>query len=1060
MMKKKRLDKIVLASSLVFCCILLFSTSSAWAADIQQQRKGSSSTITSAQSSVDLAAGILDAGKLQHTVYNNGLLGTWGWSGYVIPELPAGWFKGYGYVPDFNIWIGIPEGPWTSTYTYWDSGLQDSVTMTGPTVSEAQLHGGTNQSDWDPTEESFGRYHSGDVTIGDVIPGAPLSTLPLMATSTIRESWPEDEDGERFWPGPWAIDPGSDGIARTEDDSVMVGQFTGDKEVFFSFTDDPYALRDERVDQGYPIGAQVDSWVISYGRSYAEDFLFFPCQIINNSDWNYTDVYVSFYLDIDVEEYDLDGIINDRMDWMSFITKEYEEELEDTVNYNMSFIYDYRPEPNWRPYVGVKLLETPRDSNGVQLGLTDWHWFEWENRPGVVIEERQELIQYKVISGDNTDLRPEEDAAYFHKDAEGNLDPHFDSPENIERLYPNGTDCVFIMSSGPFEWAPHETTTFSFCLLVGEGRADLKHNARTAQLMYDLNYLGANPPPGPEVTAVPGDGKVILYWDSEAEGATDIMTGYADFEGYKIYRTTSDPSNNEWGEVIKDAYGQEVGFVPLAQFDIDDGIKGLDPEYPHLNLGEDNGLVHSWTDETVKNGVTYWYTVTAYDRGVSKEDTVNNPDGWASLNSLETAKGSSPGFKFGPGGAEKLTGSPNLVMVIPGPKPGGWKNAEVSQPLEVLPGTQGNAPINFNVIDPFVVTGHSYIVSFYDSTFFVVEDGDTTEVDSLLFDVFDEVTDQYVLRGMEEINTQSTVIPAEEPVFDGLSIGITNWDGVDFWADSSYLTLGDQTDSTNMDFLLAPFSSTPTPVDYVLMFTEEGSASSPMFGSIPTPFEVWNITDSTEAEFMVQENADTRNRVWDDGEAVLLYENFQFTWSINVFARPDTTGIEEIDTIPGPDFHTVPTPSGEGVDTVWHYTYGDTLPLHIGDQIFMKTRKPIIGGDRFRFQTEKFTVSTTAPTALDSIKVVPNPYIVSAEWEINTNLREIHFTHLPKMCDIHIYTLTGEPVRTIHHENETVGWAAWDLLTELRQEVAYGLYIYVVETPDGRSKMGKFAIIR
>jgi hypothetical protein len=99
-------------------------------------------------------------------------------------------------------------------------------------------------------------------------------------------------------------------------------------------------------------------------------------------------VYAGFYFDADVENYDESGIINDRMDWMDFITSEWDEQLQDTIDYNMAYIYDYRPEPNWRPYVGVKLLETPEGPDGRPLGLTDWHWFEWENRPGVIIEDR------------------------------------------------------------------------------------------------------------------------------------------------------------------------------------------------------------------------------------------------------------------------------------------------------------------------------------------------------------------------------------------------------------------------------------------------------------------------------------------------------------------------------------------------------------------------------------------------------------------------------------------------------------------------------------------------
>ena len=435
---------------------------------------------SSSQSSVDLAIGILDAGEVKHTVFNNGLLGTWGWAGYVIPELPAGWYKGYGYLPGLNIWLGIPEGPW------------NPPGIAGPTVSEAQLYGGTNRADWDPTPGSLGRYHSGDVAVGDLIPGAPLSDVPIMATSTIPESWPEgyfDEQGnfiptpwERHWPGPWAIDPGT----GQEVENV----FTADKEVFFSITDDPFASRDALTDQGYPIGVQLEISGYSYISTY-DDFISFPVKIINTSEHDYYGMYVGFYCDADVPEYNVEGIINDRMDWMGF-----------NREHNAAYIFDYRwgtgdwpaIDPDaYKVYCGVKLLETPLDSNGVELGLTDWHWFEWENRPGVVIQERQELIQYKVLSGDTTGLTPEEDAAYFHRDTEGNLDPHFDSPENIQRLYPNGLDCVFIMSTGPFNLAAHETTTYTFALLFGDDEDDFLANCSLAQTLYESNFIPAYP---------------------------------------------------------------------------------------------------------------------------------------------------------------------------------------------------------------------------------------------------------------------------------------------------------------------------------------------------------------------------------------------------------------------------------------------------------------------------------------------------------------------------------------------------------------------------------------
>ena len=44
-------------------------------------------------------------------------------------------------------------------------------------------------------------------------------------------------------------------------------------------------------------------------------------------------------------------------------------------------------------------------------------------------------------------------------------------------------------------------------------------------------------------------------------------------------------------------------------------FSGPDPQAPWFNLGENTGLVHSWTDTSILNGHRYFYAVTAYDHG-------------------------------------------------------------------------------------------------------------------------------------------------------------------------------------------------------------------------------------------------------------------------------------------------------------------------------------------------------------------------------------------------------------------------------------------------------------
>ncbi|MCD4847964.1 MAG: hypothetical protein K8R76_07220 [Candidatus Aegiribacteria sp.] len=96
----------------------------------------------------------------------------------------------------------------------------------------------------------------------------------------------------------------------------------------------------------------------------------------------------------------------------------------------------------------------------------------------------------------------------------------------------------------------------------------------------------------------------------------------------------------------------------------------------------------------------------------------------------------------------------------------------------------------------------------------------------------------------------------------------------------------------------------------------------------------------------------------------------------------------------------------------------------------------------------------------ENVQVVPNPYRGSAAWE-QTYFDKIAFTHLPAMCNIHIYTLAGDHVITLEHRSWSgdEGTEFWDLLSRNDQEVTSGLYIFRVETEED-FVIGKFAIIK
>ncbi len=102
---------------------------------------------------------------------------------------------------------------------------------------------------------------------------------------------------------------------------------------------------------------------------------------------------------------------------------------------------------------------------------------------------------------------------------------------------------------------------------------------------------------------------------------------------------------------------------------------------------------------------------------------------------------------------------------------------------------------------------------------------------------------------------------------------------------------------------------------------------------------------------------------------------------------------------------------------------------------------------------------------LDQIKVVPNPYYITNQGQRSPYDAKIYFTKLPKQCTISIYTVTGELVKKLEH-NEFTSVApdkyaveVWDLLSSNRQRVASQTLIAKIETPNGSSTLQKFSVV-
>ncbi len=528
-------------------------------------------------------------------------------------------------------------------------------------------------------KDSRGKYFSGEVSFNDFLP-QELKTQSdnpfIMASYSVKKTWPKNIYGFRFWPGP-----------------LKNGGPYSDNDLFF-------VLQNAKEKKASKIDLRLNCSVFYFKDSYASRILFFDIKGINNSPFHLKNVYWGIYV---LANLPTTLIFGPQYDFEKLGRMKYDLSKVDDFRMNLSYFYTEGWENAFLPYSddilntpyfsgagGVILLDSPlRQSNGDTL-MTSWHFL---NNWDLYGYSNKDSILLGLMSGDTTFVRDYQRKQFFRADSLGNLNPRYD-PENIsakdDNPWSNG-HCL--MATGPFNWSIKDTVHVVFAVIYGNDQKDVKRSAIVAHRIYEHGYRRAEGPPPPRVTAVAGDRSVALYWGNRSETAVDPITGYRNFEGYRIFRTTVDPTENQWGKPWTDSNGHLVGFIPVVQFDKEDGIVGFDSLYPHLFLGKDTGIRHMWVDTTVKNGVTYYYSVTAYDYGIRGEASLNL-DGYPPLEARECAKGTDP---------EKDS---NLVKVTVG---GAATNAIFPMVrVKRFPDAKGNSPVTVKIIDPYHVTGDNY----------------------------------------------------------------------------------------------------------------------------------------------------------------------------------------------------------------------------------------------------------------------------------------------------------------------------------------------------------------
>lgn len=801
---------------------------------------------------------------------------------------------------------------------------------------------------------------------GDLAPGGKVrgwQPLPQYLNPTAET--PAMSNNPASWPQTQNTSNPFYNVNNTGSDDMFLwpgldslGKQSADLEAFWVMDDRDndefayYPFGNDSLRRG--LGVELTCRLLQFNASLAEDIIFYIVNVKNVSDKPLSKIVVGMFGDPHIGG--PGDFSDDYADFDITTGTVYSWDAPGSGN-------DYSIPWEDLGWLGFKFLESPKDSLGNELGLTS-------------------------MSGPLYGFPTRDDEQFWETMTPGYFGEIAQNQDNI-----------FVFGSGYFTLLPGESQQFSIAILMGKGLDDLNSNGDIAQRIYDLNYKFTKAPIPPKVTAVPADGKVTLYWDTRSEKSFDDFFGAYDFEGYKVYRSTN---KIDWGEPITDINGAVKFYKPLAQFDLDNDISGFFPEQElgtSFFLGKNTGLQHTFVDENVTNGITYYYAVTAYDSGHVTPEGIVQP----------AESGREDGV--------------NMVSVMPRAKIPGY----VDPQIELLH-TEGfsSGILNLETIDPKLIDGRSYNVFFTDTS----SSGKT-------FSIFYESPGNndtiYVVENSSKL--------FNDPItFDGLIVTfhdenkITVVDSLSGWTEGSNSTL-------NAIGSLYPTNGLAIPRDIEIRFYNTIVDTSILVNPKPVNFEVWNSTDNKKMEFIFFDN--NNNDTVNIGDLIvpIVYQNNvpRGTWQVKM-ATPSDTNL------------TIIPPSNGDVLEVFI-----SKPFETIDKYTITTEPASVDAARAKKEFLDKVAVVPNPYIVTSSFEVPPPSVFSQ----GRGDRRVDFIHLPPKCTIRIYTTSGELVRILEHNVDIYDdRESWDLLTREGLEIAYGIYVFHIDAGEYGEKIGKFAIIK
>lgn len=849
-------------------------------------------------------------------------------------------------------------------------------------------------------------------------------------------------------------------------------------------TGDAWAVYNDRdmsrhVSLDSAIGIEIYQSTYSWSLPWNRDIVFFTLTIKNVSGHELKDMYLGMACDADI------GDATD--DMCGLILRKYVKSrtgADSVYADNVGYVFDSNFEEGWGVapgYIGFDFLQSPyafdRDHNG--NGVID-SIDHIDNNSNGLIDEPGELEQlgmtsYKIFTLTAGDP-PNNSAQYLAMTGHAWHPPYELNPYDSTDATPS--DKRFLQATGPFNLDTNALTTVTIAVIAAPsnpvaGVGDLYQLAvasSAAQAAYDNNWIMPTPPPSPNVTLIPGEGRITLIWDNLPENAPDPFYPYAaalrnpfyreiDFQGYKVYKSLTG-NVGEWQ--LLDQYDKIDGMV----FEDTTVVESL------RTNATDKGLSYAYIDSTnIRLGFPYYYAVTSYDVNTMDYVSATTDTSWLSLES-----GIDPNVAITR--TTPINYSAPQYDIIQ--KRGRGKD---TLKLTFSPTTLSNYAVksdtfNIKFLAP-TPTGDPKI-PVYRFIVFPTNERDTTIIDTIIgidttwrtIRICDSIKQNFT----SNIRQSTAPISFHPTTFDWVITNIVQNPDTATKLDTTkiYMPTTDLAFTLKMDSI--PFQTfqrvtilhdTTYPKDSLQIPTEmtDNKALWAYRGSDYRVVWKWKDTNQTALtaevyDLSLQQIVPYRRLAksvvnTSDGDSA-------DGWSFGALAQPtgsDTLAINitryfnlcggQLNFSRGNVIRILPNP-------------GDTWV------IYSARLSAAPSYSEFQIISHPMTVAESAISKL-KVKVVPNPYLVRNEWERHPDFRKIKFINLPTECTIRIYNFAGDLIKTIKHAAtktedpgnvplEAGGDEDWNLLTESNQKPAPGVYLFHVESKTG-NQIGKFVII-